>query len=158
MELKDVQALQTGKPYKTYRKTILGKVLVVGFNTFTQRPEDKILSGNPLNEDAMFDVYSEMEDVFFRRNNMRHLREGVIIEHIKAEEVQLGIEQMTDEEIRTLVNSKYLVLQNKLRESSSETFLNRVLDIARQEEKNEKILSHIETRISEVQLVKTSKE
>ena len=155
MDLKDLAALQTKEPYKTYRKTILAQVLVVGYNTFTSSPEEKILKGNPLEEDAMIDVWSEMEDVFFRRNNMRHLKQGTIIEHSRSgEKEELGVEQSSDEDIRKAVNSKYAVLNALLKDTTSETFLNRVLAIAREEEKSEKIIGYIETRISEVQMKK----
>lgn len=147
--------MQTKEPYKTYRKTILGQVLVVGYNSFTNSPEELILKGNPLQEEALFDVWSEMEDMFFRRTNMRHLKEGTIIEHNRnGVREELGVEQMSDDDIRKKVNEKFMSLQNLLKDTQSEVFLERVLAIAKEEEKSEKIIGHIETRLSEVQMSK----
>jgi hypothetical protein len=155
LNIKTVSTLQTGEPYKTYRKTILGKVRILAFNVFTQKPEEVLLAGNPLDTNSMYSVYSEMEDLFFRRNNMRHLKEGTIIAHsVVSDAEEVGVEQSSDEEIRKAVNSKFAVLQNLLRDTESETFINRVLTIAREEEKSDKIIGFIETRLSEIQMKK----
>lgn len=151
--LTEVAKMQTKEPYKTYRKTILGMVVVVGYNSFMETSEETVLKGNPLEEGSMFDVWSEMEDMFFRRSNMRHLKEGTIIEYSRnGPKEDVGVEQMSDDDIRKLVNSKFMALQNVLKDSTSETFLTRVRNIAVEEEKSEKILNHIDTRISEVQM------
>ena len=65
MTMEVVSAMAAEKPYKTYKKTILGKVAVKVFNPLTQKPEEVIIQGNPAkNESSCYiDVWSEQENV-----------------------------------------------------------------------------------------------
>lgn len=147
-----------GKPYRTYIKTILGKVYVTILNmiTGTPTPEGVILSGDPRKKDpgAMIDVWSEQEDYFFKKTNKSHFARGILIPYTSAEEVApvKTIEQATDEELTKIVNSKYFSLVSELNKIESVAVLFRMKNIAEENEKSSKILEAIEARIYEVQL------
>lgn len=148
-------AMQLGTPYKKYKKTILGKVYLEVWNSFLKKPEGLILFGNPkLNqEDCFIEVWSEQEDVFLKRRNTKHFKDGTIqtwtTEPVKTEKLY---SDYTDEEVKEIVNSKFMSLQATLRKADSEVFVNRLLDMAREEDRSEKIIKAITARISEIQL------
>lgn len=161
LDLAVFTAMNGNDPVAAYRKTTLGKVFVTVLNMFSQEPEALLLYGEPnvSNPDSIVYMYSIPEDVFFRRQNRRHFQDGTIIPVAiaKKEEVQpvaedLPLEQSSDEQLRQLVNSKFKALEAALNKTESEALLNRLVAIARDEEKSERIVKAIETRLSEVQL------
>lgn len=150
-------AIDTDRPYKSYIKTILGQVAVTVWDNLLQKPVDVILKGNPKRkeEDAIVNVWSAREDSFFQRVNRKHFLKGVLIPYdmpVKAEPVKT-IEQSTDEELTTIVNSKYMALLAHLNKIESVAVLFRMKMLAEELEKSEKITSAIEKRISELQAV-----
>ena len=108
-------AMVGGKPIKTYKKTILGRVYVTALNmlTGTPTPEGVILEGDPRKNDVstMFDVFSEQEDYFFKKMNKRHFDAGVLIEFNRTEtHRERTIEEFSDEELKSLINKPFLAL------------------------------------------------
>ena len=157
LSMEVVSAMSAEKPFKTYKKTILGKVAVKVFNPLTQRPEELILKGNPSkNEPGCFiDVWSEQENVYLKRMNSRHMREGVLIvvdrEKVPVEEEVNEFNVLTDDELYELLNSPSFKLQNALKKMTSQAPVQRLLTIAEQEEKSEKIMDNIRGRLAELQ-------
>ncbi len=149
-----ITAMNSGKPVRSYIKTILGKVFVTVWDPFTNTPTGLILSGDPKKreESSIIDMFTELQDSFFRRMNRRQLETGVVIPYTRVEEAkERTIEESTDEELETLVNQKFLALQSTLNKVNSEPVLFRMLQIARDLEKSEKIIRAIEARLSEIQ-------
>ena len=150
-------AMQTGKPYKTYKKTILGKASVKILNPFSQKPEEVILQGNPKkNEEGCFvDVWSEMEDVFLKRSNVSHIKRGVLIpfdrESTKLEPDVNKYNVLTDEELYDLLSNPFFKLQNALNKMTSPAPVYRLLSLAEEEEKSVKIVNAIKGRLAEIQ-------
>lgn len=150
-------AMSGGKPYKTYKKVILGRVFVTVLNMSTgvPTPEGIIMSGDPgKNEQGtLYDVFSEQEDYFFRKMNQSHFQEGIIIEYKRNPEQvrERTIEEFTDEELKSLIAKPFLALQNTLNKTSSVATLYRILGLAREMDKSEKVIRAIESRLSEVQ-------
>ncbi len=147
-------AMQTGKPYKSYRKTILGKVYVTILNPFNNEPEGVILEGEPTRSPtAIIDMWSEVDDLFFRRMNKNHFETGVIIPFERPDVVEDThiIEQAGDSELRTIINSKFLSLQSSLNQIKTEAVLYRMIMLATEMEKSEKIITAIKARLAEIQ-------
>lgn len=149
-------AMKGGKPYKTYKKTILGKVFIEVWDNFINGPVGILLSGDPKKDDpdCYYHAWTEDNDVFFRgvAHNRRHLEQGAIIPvKYEQKEIEKTIETSSDEELTKLVNSPFLALQNALNKTESVALLFRVLTIAQELEKSEKITRAIEARLSEVQ-------
>lgn len=147
-------AMQAGNPLATYRKTILAKVFINILNPFSGNPEGIILYGDPKNdESARIDTWSEKEDLFFRRMNKNHFTNGTLlkIERETTPEVRT-VEQYSDMELGELLRLKYYSLQSKLGEIESAPVLMRLVDIAREQEKSEKIIKTLEARLSEIEL------
>lgn len=145
-------AMQTGKPYATFRKTILSLVYVTVLSPFNNQPEGLLLKGEKGSETSMVDVWSEMEYVYFKRMNKKHLETGVVIqvqrEDVKEEKI---IEQYSDKELEDVINMKYISFQKVLSDITSEAVLFRMLDLAKELEKSAKIIGVIEAKIAELQ-------
>jgi hypothetical protein len=147
-------SMQSASPYASYRKTILGKVYVMVLNPFTNKPEGILLEGEPKEDDkAVIDVWSEMEDLYFKRQNRKHFQEGTIIKVQREEKPEVHtIEQYSDEELKEVINYRYITLNKTLNEITTAPVLMRMLDLAREMEKSERIVKAIEARLSAVQL------
>ena len=150
-------AMQTGKPYKTYKKTILGKVATTVFNQFSQKPESLILEGDPRkNDDTCFvDVWSEMEDVFFKRMNKAHMSSGRIIEVHRVEAPPVSEEElintMSDEKANEVLTYQWYKFKSVLNSITSADTVHRLLLLAKDADKSEKFIKAIEARISELE-------
>jgi len=145
--------MQTGKPYKSYKKTILAKIYVQLLDPFSETPVGLILETNPKFPGRdIVDVWSEKEDVFFKRANKRQFDQGNIIPHTRPEIVneEPKIESYSDEKLTEIVNSKFLTLQSILNKVETEAVLFRMITIAKEQEKSVKIVGAIEARLSEI--------
>lgn len=157
MTMDVVAAMAKDEPYKTYKKTILGKVAVKIYNPLKQAPEEIILQGDPSkNERGCFvDVWSEQENVYLKRMNERHMREGILLlvekEKLPIVEEVNKYNVMSDEELRETLNSPFFTLKNALNSMTSEAPVQRLIILAEEEEKSEKIMNQLRARLAELQ-------
>lgn len=156
-------AMIGGTPLKTYKKTILGRVYVTALNmlTGTPTPEGIILEGDPRKNDAkaLFDVFTEQEDYFFKKMNKRHFDEGRLIEFSRENDKPRvrTIEEYSDDELRAIIAKPFKALEATLNSTKSVATLYRILGLAQEMEKSEKVIRHIESRLAEVQEGQTPK-
>jgi hypothetical protein len=154
-ELSTYSAMQTGNPYRTYKKTVLGRVYVSVIDPFSEQPTGILLYGDPKrgDESCFIDMWSERDDLFFKKMNKVHFASGYIIESPRPEKVQveIPIEQYSDEQLKGVINLKFLALQAKLNKIESEAVLLRMVDIAENIEKSAAIIRAIKARLSEIQ-------
>lgn len=147
--------MQTGKSYKRYIKTILGKLYVNVLNPFTDKPDGLIIRGNPQanKEDCIVEVWNDKQDVFFKRMNKRHFEQGFLIEYNPKKEIKKkkSPNQVTDEELIEILNSRFFKFQSEISKFTSPAPLQRLLFLAGEEEKSEKIVKAIEAKIAELQ-------
>lgn len=151
-------AMSGGDPFKTYVKTILGKVYVTAWDVFNNQPIGMILEGDPRKKDAtsLIDLWSEKEDVFFRRMNKRHFTDGVLVEYKRAVVTvphERTMEEFSDDELKVIISKPFLALQQALNKTESVAVLFRIQNLASEMEKSEKFMRAIESRLSEVQQV-----
>lgn len=150
--------LRGGTPYKSYKKTSLGKVYITIWNSFEKRPEGILLQGDPKagDESTIIDMWSVDEDYFFRNKNKMHLDTGEVVEYArKSVQVEKTVEQFTDEELETLLDEKFkkfFSFTNMLNNTKSLALLFRIRGFAEDKEKSEKVMNAIDARISELQL------
>ena len=148
---------QTGKPFKSYKKTILGKVSAYVFNSITNTPGAVILEGKDNNSfSATIDTWNPTEDAYFRRMNRRHLETGHLIEFTRPENFEeLDVEFMagaSDEEIQTTFTQPWYTFKKAvLPKINSEAVAIRFLTLAKKAEKSESYIRALETRLSEIQ-------
>jgi len=148
-------AMQTGKPIKTYKKVVLGRVYASVLDPFTEEPTGMMLYGDPKRNDesCFIDIWSERDLLFFKKMNKSHLMNGFIIEVARDAppvEDEQPIETYSDEQLMEVINKKFLALQAVLNKISSDAVLFRMVDLAREMEKSDKIIRAIEARLSEV--------
>lgn len=150
-------AMQTEKPYKSYRKTILGQVYVKILNPFnTNEPQGLILSGEDNTADkAVVQVWSAKEDQFLRTMNKKHFERGYLVLYSEPEVRVIPEEEkfntLNDKELAKLVKAKWFTLQAGLNKMTSEAPIYRALKIAEELDKSEKVVNLIKGRLSEVQ-------
>jgi len=146
------------KPYATYIKTVLGKLHVMVVNHITRQPEGIILYGNPKeknNEDCIVDTWSMDEDNYFKRANRRYLETGTIISYLRKEKVQSDTEKinsMSEEEMTAVLKQKFFTLKNVVDKMTSIAPIFRLLELAKEMEKSEKIIKFLEGKLAEMQL------
>lgn len=147
--------MQTGKPFKSYKKGIPAKVAVKVINPFSGEPEERILKGEKDTEDSTVDVWSEMEDMFLKRSNRKLFELGHLIEYKKSEEVEITEEQKlnqsSEEELMALLDSPWFTFKSALNKMTSEAPVNRMLLLAQDAEKSEKYIKALKQRLSEIQ-------
>ncbi len=151
-------AMQTKTPYKSYIKTVLGKIYVTVLNPFSGEPEGRIIKGDPRGKGkdlCIIDIWSEMEDAFFTRINKRHLETATLIQYTRKEEKveEKSPNDFSDEELTTLLNEKFFTLTNKVNKMTSVAPIFRLVTVARELEKSEKIIKYLEGKLSELQLL-----
>lgn len=147
--------MQVDEPYKRYKKVILGKVFVFYLDPFSGKMEGKILAGDPNkgDEGCYLETWTDRDDIFFRRMNEKHFKAGRIIEAVKEAKpvVVKNPNEMTDDELEGLASSRYMKLVNTLNKMTSTAVVSRLLNIAMDLEKSEKILTPIKARLSELE-------
>ena len=160
MKTKDVAAvnqfLSAGEqPYKSYIKTIIGKVAVIFWDNYENKPASMILVGDHRKgeETSIVNTFSEKEDAYFRKTNKRLFQLGLLVpyEHPKEAKRERTLEEYSDAELTEIVNKPFLALQNVLNKAQTEAVLFRILSIAQEQDKSEKTIRAIESRLSEVQ-------
>lgn len=150
-------ASQTEKPYKSYRKTILGQVYVRILNPFNDKDTlGLILSGETNKEDtAIVSVWTPKEDQYLRTMNKSHFERGFLVEYETPDTRKVTEEEkfntLSDAELDDLLSSKWFSLQAAVNKMTSEAPLYRLLTAALEQDKSEKIINLIKGRLSEVQ-------
>jgi hypothetical protein len=148
--------LLEGKPLKSYKKVILGKLLLKIWDSMVAKEIELIFSGDPRNaEESVFHVYSEHERAYFERANKKHFASGMLIPFAMPENPEppaKTFEQSTDEDLKVIINSKFLSFTSTLNKITSVAVLFRLKLLAEEMDKSNKIIEKIEARISEVQL------
>lgn len=154
MDSTTYSAMQGSEPIVTYKKTILAKVCITVWDSFNEKQDIIILSGDPRKDEdtCMWDIFTEKEDFFFKRMNKTHFNSGTIISYKRPEVVEVvREEQFSDEQLLEIVNLKYLALINKINNITSVPVMFRIVDIAKNAEKSEKIVRVLEGRLAELE-------
>ena len=146
--------MNSGDPVSSYKKTVPSVVEISILSPFSDTPEAILLTGDPKkDESASIDTWSEKQDLYLRNVNRRLFELGYIIRYEKkAKEEVKSIEQSTDEELIDILNKTYASLSKELNKISTLAVLVRLLDLAKENEKSDKVVRLLESRISELQL------
>jgi hypothetical protein len=151
-------AMQSGSPLAVYKKSIVGKVHVIVLNPFTDKPEGVILEGLPARADQLdaqiVELWDPKSKLFFERMNKKHIDAGrlSLVKRETLPDVPQSPNVISDEEIDELLEAKFLALKARLDKFTTEAPVFRLLNRARDLEKSEKIIHHIEERLSQFQL------
>jgi len=153
---KTFAAMQLSRPFATYKKKILGKAAVSVLSPWTGRPEGIMMEGDPEkgDETCFYDSWSAAEDAYFTRINKRLFDLGVIIRENRKEQLipaDKKIEQYSDDELKVVVDMKYAALQKVLAETTSGAVINRMLMLAKEMDKSDRIVRALEAKLSELQ-------
>jgi len=117
-----------------------------------------ILEGNPGKADEIetqiIELWTTKSKLFFERMNKKHIAAGRLnlVKRESLPEIQPSPNIISDEEIDTLLNSKFLALKARLNKFTDSAPVFRLVNRARELDKSEKIVKHIEEKISQLQL------
>lgn len=145
-----LERMAQNNPFKSYQKTILGKLYIQYINPINQSQEGMILEGDPKKGDGIFHVWSQLEDLFFRRANRTLFEKGFLKEYTKPIIIEKSPNEKTDEEIEALFSERYLTFQNEVNRIDSEITLQRMIVIGESLGKD-KYVSFVKQRLAEVQ-------
>lgn len=156
MDTNVYRMMNSGSPLKSYIKRSLGKLQVKVWDEFTGTASVALLVGDPRKPDdgCIVDVYSEKEDVFFKKANAKHFQTGDLVEHVRKEKEETEEEKlnrMSSDEMRNLLSKPFLAIQNAVAKFTSVVPLFAMLDVAREMGKSEKITKLIESKIAFLQ-------
>ena len=145
----------SGKPFASYKKTILGQVAVIVWDALQRQAVDVILHGNPkkMEEDCVVHMWDSNSDMFFRRMNRNHLQKGILVPFTVKEDIEpeeRTIEQSTDEELTEIIKLKNLAFVAKINKIDSVPVLFRMKLLAEELDRAGAV-SALEKRISEIQ-------
>jgi len=154
-------AMQEGLPYKSYKKVIVGKVLVRVLNPFSDRMEEFLLYGNPYTDKELdnfiVDVWDVRGDQFFKRANSQLLKSGALIEFdrskVKKEVNETDkYNKISDEEIEEILRKPFFTMTGALGKITQEATVVRFLNIAKKIGKSDAYQAAIEEKLAELQL------
>jgi hypothetical protein len=157
MEEAYVDAMIEGVPYSRYRKTILGKVFVVRLDPFSDKPETQILAGDPNNPDddptTTVELWTKRQDLFFRRVHTKHFEAGRLAKLANEVPIEdrVSPNQLSDEELEKLMTEPFFTMKSRLETFTDIAPVFRILNKARECDKSEKFIKHIEAKMSELQ-------
>jgi hypothetical protein len=147
-------AMQEGSPVRSFIKTILGKVCIEVLDPFSDQASELLLEGDPKKEDSrcIYDVWTTKQEVFFRNRNKSLISLGVLKEYVRSNAPKpRTLEDSTNDELSEIINSKFFTLEAKLNKINSVAVLFRMISLAHELEKSDKIVKAIEARLAEVQ-------
>ena len=151
-------AMQTGSPYRSYIKTVLGQIYVNVLDPFSGEPAGIFLKGNPKGkgkEKCIVDVWDEKQDVFFRRANVYHFNKGYLLEYkrtVNELPKEKTILEYTDEELsEKILKLRFTSLQSQINKIEQAAVLVRLIDLARENESSEKVINTLESKLAELQ-------
>jgi len=147
------EALQEGKPYATYKKTVLGRIVVRLLDPIRLIAIEEVLSGDPEDnpDTAIVSVWSPSEDKYLKRNNKLHLESGMLIPCESSELEIATLNQVSDEEIEEILSKPFLALKNKLETFTSTVPVRRFLLMAEKMNRPIKTVDHIKQVLSEME-------
>lgn len=149
-------AMQEGKPYKSYIKTVISKVYVSILDPFDESPSGILLYGDHKKggNECIVDAWNPKQDGYIKRMNKPLFDDGLLIEYKRPENVvvERTIEEYSDDELLEIINRKWYAFSKVVKTVESPVVLNRMIEIARDEEKSEKYIKFMETKLSELQL------
>lgn len=157
-----VDIMASGKPYKSFIKTIFGKVRVITldeFDTTGRTIREVLLKGSPKkkDEDCIIDLWTERQYLAFKRYNAIHIQKGNIIEYTRPVEAieekhERTIAEWSDEELLTnVLKTHFQTFQKVLNSIDLVSVLYRLLSVAQENELSGKLIERVKARISEVQ-------
>lgn len=146
--------LQGGEPIMSYRKTILGKVFVNVWDSFSESPEGVLLFGEKDSDTAIYDIWNTRELRYFELRNKKLLETGYIIPHVRKQEEDVAEhnkESLSDEQLTKILNDKFFSLRSFLTDVESVPVIYRLLMLAEDMSKPAKTIDFIKSKLAEVQ-------
>lgn len=150
------KAQAEGDAVATYIKPITAKVVVRVIDPFEGKPTDLVLKGDPANpetdkEDIIIKCWTDYENEYFRRVNKDLLERGLIAPYTEKVKKEISVNEITEEELRDLLQQPYFAWKTKLDEFTSPIPVKRMLRIAEELNRPIKTINTIKEKLSGLQ-------
>lgn len=150
------KARERGEPVARYIKPIVGKVCVSIIEPFEGTPTDVILTGDPADkkvdpEDIIVTCWTDFENEWFRKANKLQLDRGHIAPYTEEIKEQISVNEISDEEIKELLEKPYFAWKNRLDTFTSAMPVKRFLKIATEMNRPIGTIETIKDKLSELQ-------
>jgi hypothetical protein len=151
-------AMQDETPHGIFKKVILGNVIVSALNPFDQTEvQVKMLHGVPERNDegCYLKTWSLKETLFVENINKPLFDRGYIVKVNKVEKRKESesekLNKASDEELDKILNTPWLGFRAKVNKMTSEAPVNRLLTMARLQDKSESYTKFLEEKLIELQ-------
>lgn len=150
------RAMEKGDPVARYIKPIVGAVCVSIIDPFSGMPTDVMLIGNPADpdvdrEDITVTCWTDYENEWFRSSNRLQLSKGHVAPYTEKIEQEISINEISDEEIKALLEQPYFAWNTRLEEFTSAVPVRRFLRIATEENRPVRTIEIIQDKLSRLQ-------
>lgn len=153
-------AMAEGKPYKSFIKTIFGKVYVTVLSVEDEtKAVGHILYGNPKSKEdsCIWDVWSEKQYQVFKRLNAEHLKRGAIVEYTRPSEdieetKERSIVEYSDEELlKEVLSVPYMKFQKLVNSMDQLALVYRLHQLATDNDKPGRYVELLSSKLAELQ-------
>lgn len=140
-------------PSSRWVKVQLAKISVRVLDPMSGLPVEIIVEGDPNKERdrCIVDCWTPLETAFFERNNRYHILNGNIVPFNKPVETKVSSNTLTDEEIDTVLEKKFMAVKNLLSKLDSPVPVERILQRATEMNKPVATINAIKARLAELQ-------
>jgi len=152
-----MSAMGGDRPYKRFKKAIMGKVAVLFLDPIRFTPETLILAGDPSNPkidpaDLSIELWTKAEYQYFLRKNKALIEKGVLVEVETEEELLIEtVNQISDEEIDEILGKPFMALKHRLVRFTSPVPVRRILVRALELDKSIGFVDHIKAKLAELE-------
>jgi hypothetical protein len=148
-------AQEQGEPVKVYRKAIVGRVVVRVIDPFSGERAEVLISGVPGKADPSeleISLWTPFEVKYFEQFNKGLIESGSIVpvEHRAEFKVNLS-NALSDDQLKEVLVGPFFSLRKVIAEITSETTMQRALQLAKELNRPAKTVQEIELRLEEIQ-------
>jgi len=148
-------AQDKGEPERVYRKAIVGRVVARVIDPFSGGRADVLIQGVPGKEDNSnleISLWTPFEVKYFEQYNKGLIENGSLVLVGSRSEFEVShANALSDEQLEEVAKSPYFSLLKTLKEITSETTLQRLLQTAKDMNRTSKTLQTIQLRLEEIQ-------
>lgn len=157
LNLDILERMQNESPIAVYIKTIRAKLGIFIFNPVTNKPEERLLAGDPEDpnvdiEDITAKIWTESAHLYFKNVNKRAIEEGKLVPYESDAVRQTRMTNaITDEEIEQILNEPFFTLMNRLNDFTSAVPVERILRKAKELNRPHKTIERVYEKLQELQ-------
>lgn len=150
------KSMEGGIPKATYIKAIVGRVCISMIDPLTGMPTDIHLEGDPSDNKTDIDkitvtLWSDFEFEYFRRANKKLLEIGYLAPYTKEVVQEISVNEVSDDVLEEALGKPFFSVKALLDRFTAPAPVERLLRMAKDQNKSVGVVGAIEKRLSELQ-------